>query len=338
MTNFFGCKTHFTPRYIFKPTLNSSNHTQTIILPNTFQAIVIKSTGSWYSVQNAEDATLWRCRLRGALRLAGSRSTNPVVVGDRVLVERGQTSDDAVIVEILPRTNYIIRRASNLSKESHILAANIDRVYIVATVDEPVTSPEFIDRVLVTAEAYRIPATIVFNKTDLHDSSEYALMYLRAGYDVLEISATEGAGVAQLREMMRGRTSLLTGNSGVGKSTLINAIDPRISARVGDISAYHGKGMHTTTFSEIFALSGGGFIIDTPGVKGFGLVEIEKNELYRYFRELMLYSAGCGFYNCTHTHEPNCAVVQAVREEKIHLCRYESYLKMLEDENSKHRK
>lgn len=249
-------------------------------------AIITKSTGSWYAALNEESAEIIRCRLRGSLRLAGSRSTNPVVVGDRVEIESTE-GDDAAIVRILPRRNYIIRRASNLSRESHVIAANIDRVYVVVTADHPPTNPEFIDRVLVTAEAYRIPATILINKTDLNKGDELRAIYEQAGYAVHGISAAIGVGIEELKTEMRGKTSLLTGNSGVGKSTLINAIDPAIDARVGEISDYHNKGMHTTTFSEIFVLNDGGYIIDTPGIKGFGLVDLNNDELCRYFPDLM---------------------------------------------------
>lgn len=299
-------------------------------------AIVTKSTGSWYTAIDQQSGTVVRCRLRGSLRLTGSRSTNPVVVGDRVEIE-DSLSSQAAIVAILPRRNYIIRRASNLSKESHIIAANIDQLYIVVTVDNPHTNPEFIDRVLVTAEAYKIPAVIIINKIDLNAGDDLRQTYEQAGYEVLGISAVDSVGIEELKARMQGKTSLLTGNSGVGKSTLINAMEPSIGARTGEISASHHKGMHTTTFSEIYALPNGGYIIDTPGIKGFGLVDLDKDELCRYFPDLMRFSPGCGFYNCTHTHEPNCAVMRAFALGEISESRYESYLKMLEDDG-KHRK
>ena len=310
-----------------------------------FDGIVIKSTGSWYSVLAPSTGEVVRCRLRGQFRLKESRATNPVAVGDHVTVEScGPAHEDAAIVEIATRRNYLIRRASNLSKESHIIAANIDQVYVIATIDHPPTSPEFIDRVLVTAQAYDIPATILVNKTDLLQSREklealdaLSSIYTGAGYPVEHISAVTGKGVDALRAEMRDKVSLLTGNSGVGKSTLINALDPSLSARVGEISEYHNRGRHTTTFSEIFPLTGGGLLIDTPGIKGFGLIDIGNEELYRYFPELMKYSEDCQFYNCTHVHEPGCAVVEAVGQGKISLPRYESYLKMLDDDD-KYRK
>lgn len=298
--------------------------------------LVIKSTGSWYTVLDLEQGQTLQCRLRGAMRLSGSRSTNPVVVGDDVVVE--QTPEgDSLITGISPRRNYLIRRASNLSRESHIIAANIDMVYIVVSAANPVTSPEFIDRILVTCEAYKIPATILINKSDLDRGELITEIYESAGYAVRNVSAATGEGIEELRKLLDGKLSLLTGNSGVGKSTLINAIDPTVEARTGEISSYHHKGMHTTTFSEIFPLVSGGYIIDTPGIKGFGLVDFDKDELARYFPDLMRFAPDCAFYNCTHTHEPKCAVMQAFAQGEIQESRYDSYLKMLEDDG-KHRK
>lgn len=309
-------------------------------MAETIEGIVTKSTGSWYAVLDPVTGKTARCRIRGVFRLRGSRATNPVVVGDRVRALIGGDEGDNVITEILPRTNYIIRRASNLSKESHIIAANIDTAYLVATLDFPATSTEFIDRFLVTAEAYHIPAVILLNKMDLFAApefreiiDEFAETYRNAGYEVLEISAAQGAGIDELRERLLGKTSLFTGNSGVGKSTLINAIEPGLHLKTGAISDYHHKGKHTTTFSEIFPLTGGGLLIDTPGIKGFGLVDIAPEELARYFPDLFRYAADCQYYNCTHTHEPNCAVMKAVAEGGIAESRYVSYLKMLEDDD-----
>lgn len=309
-------------------------------MAKTIEGLVTKSTGSWYAVLDPKTGLSAQCRIRGVFRLRGSRSTNPVTVGDRVRAEIGGDEGDNVITEILPRTNYIIRRASNLSKESHIIAANIDAAYLVATLDFPATSTEFIDRFLVTAEAYRIPAVIVLNKMDLFTVpefrgiiDEFAGTYRKAGYEVLEISAKTGTGIDGLRERMRDKTSLFTGNSGVGKSTLINAIEPGLHLKTGAISDYHHKGKHTTTFSEIFPLTGGGLLIDTPGIKGFGLVEIEPDELARYFPDLFRFAPECQYYNCTHTHEPNCAVTNAVAAGEIAESRYMSYLKMLEDDD-----
>lgn len=316
-------------------------------MATTIEGIVTKSTGSWYTVLAAESGESVRCRIRGVFRLRGSRTTNPVVVGDRVRVELGEKEGDNVITEIFPRTNYIIRRASNLSKESHIIAANIDTAYLVVTLDNPPTSTEFIDRFLVTAEAYRIPTVLLLNKMDLFSApafqeviDPFCATYRDAGYEVMEISATTGMGIDALRERMRHRVSLFSGNSGVGKSTLINALEPGLNLRTGAISDYHHKGKHTTTFSEIFPLSGGGLLIDTPGIKGFGLVEIAPEELARYFPDLFRYASECQYYNCTHTHEPNCAVTEAVARGEIAESRYVSYLKMLEDDdkNGKYRK
>lgn len=316
-------------------------------MAETIEGIVIKSTGSWYTVLEPDTGRQIRCRIRGVFRLRGSRTTNPVVVGDRVLAEVGEDEGDNVIVEIRPRTNYIIRRASNLSKESHIIAANIDTAYLVATLDRPMTSTEFIDRFLVTAEAYRIPIVIVLNKMDLFAGEEYRPVvdefvdtYRGAGYEVVEVSAKSGAGIDALRERMRGRTSLFSGHSGVGKSTLINAIQPGLGLKTGAISDYHHKGKHTTTFSEIFPLAGGGLLIDTPGIKGFGLVDIAPEELARYFPDLFARAKTCQYYNCTHTHEPNCAVMAAVATGEVAESRYASYLKMLEDDekDGKYRK
>lgn len=294
---------------------------------------VIKSTGSWYTVRDEHTGDNYQCRLRGALRLSGSRATNPVVVGDMVDIEIPSTGEEAItITKVLPRKNYMLRRATNLSRESHIIASNLDRVYVVATVDFPPTLPEFIDRVLVTAEAYRIPASIIINKVDIDQGDEFRSIYELTGYPVHLVSATQNIGIDELREEMNGKISLLTGNSGVGKSTLINAIDPSINTKVGDISEYHGLGMHTTTFSELFILKEGGYIIDTPGIKGFGLIDVEDKELWHFFPEMMKYSVNCGFYNCTHVHEPRCAVKQAVMEETISSSRYESYLRILEED------
>ncbi len=307
-----------------------------------FTAIVMRSTGSWYEVRNAGGG-LFKARLRGRLRLGGSRSTNPVVVGDEVECTVDEAGE-VWIEQVAPRRNYIIRRSSNLSRESHIIAANIDRAIVVATLFSPATVPEFIDRFLVTCEAYRIPATIVLNKIDLAMSEgmeaavrHFAELYERAGYRVMPVSALTGQGMDELKELLQGRTTLISGNSGVGKSTLIKAVSPGLDIRIGEISQAHGKGMHTTTFSQIYPLSGGGDIIDTPGIKGFGLVDIGGGELYHYFPDLMRVAPECQYYNCTHTHEPGCAVIRAVESGEISEQRYISYLKMLE-EDEKYRK
>ena len=302
------------------------------------EGLVMRATGSWYEVLH--EGEVLRCRMRGKLRLRGVRSTNPVVVGDTVHCECGEDGE-WVIVDIAPRHNYIIRRASNLSKESHIIASNIDRAMLVVTLVEPVTAVEFIDRFLVTCEAYKVPVTILLAKIDLLRETpemveQFHKVYEGAGYEVIDISATEGIGVDRVKEMLAGKTTLLSGNSGVGKSTLIGAIDPTIDIRTGEISDSFHKGKHTTTFSTMYRVADG-YIIDTPGVKGFGLIDIDDKELWHYFPEMISRAGECKFFNCTHTHEPHCAVIEAVKREEIAFSRYESYLKIL-DEDDKYRK
>ena len=300
------------------------------------EGLVMRATGSWYEVLH--DGEILRCRMRGKLRLRGVRSTNPIVVGDTVTCECGEDGE-WVIVDITPRHNYIIRRASNLSKESHIIAANIDRAMLVVTLIEPVTATEFVDRFLVTCEAYKVPVTILLARIDLLSEeaiAEFHSVYEGAGYEVIDISATQGIGVSRVKEMLAGKTTLLSGNSGVGKSTLIGAIDPTIEIRTGEISDSFHKGKHTTTFSTMYRTADG-FIIDTPGVKGFGLIDIDDKELWHYFPEMISRAGECRFFNCTHTHEPHCAVVAAVESGEISYSRYESYLKIL-DEDDKYRK
>ncbi len=302
------------------------------------EGLVMRATGSWYEVLH--EGEVLRCRMRGKLRLRGVRSTNPVVVGDTVHCECGEDGE-WVIVDIAPRHNYIIRRASNLSKESHIIASNIDRAMLVVTLVEPVTAVEFIDRFLVTCEAYKVPVTILLAKIDLLQDNpeavaEFHRVYEGAGYEVIDISATQGIGVERVKAMLSGKTTLLSGNSGVGKSTLIGAIDPTIEIRTGEISDSFHKGKHTTTFSTMYRTADG-YIIDTPGVKGFGLIDIDDKELWHYFPEMISRAGECKFFNCTHTHEPHCAVIEAVKSEEIAFSRYESYLKIL-DEDDKYRK
>ena len=302
------------------------------------EGLVMRATGSWYEVLH--EGEVLRCRMRGKLRLRGVRSTNPVVVGDTVHCECGEDGE-WVIVDIAPRHNYIIRRASNLSKESHIIASNIDRAMLVVTLVEPVTAVEFIDRFLVTCEAYKVPVTILLAKIDLLQDNpetvaEFHRVYEGAGYEVIDISATQGIGVERVKAMLSGKTTLLSGNSGVGKSTLIGAIDPTIEIRTGEISDSFHKGKHTTTFSTMYRTADG-YIIDTPGVKGFGLIDIDDKELWHYFPEMISRAGECKFFNCTHTHEPHCAVIEAVKREEIAFSRYESYLKIL-DEDDKYRK
>lgn len=306
-------------------------------MEQTFTGVVIRATGSWYEVACGERVV--SCRIRGRLRLRGARSTNPVVVGDQVCCEEGEEGE-WLICDICPRRNYVIRRASNLSKESHIIAANIDQALLMVTLRAPETSVEFADRFLVTCEAYKVPVSIVLSKIELQEPeavAEFCAVYEDAGYEVLKLSARENIGMESIRERLAGRTTLLSGNSGVGKSTLIRAIDPSLDIRTGEISDSHHKGRHTTTFSTMYPLSGGGAIIDTPGIKGFGLIDIDDAELWHYFPEMMRLAPGCRFYNCTHTHEPGCAVTEGVSSGEVSGARYESYLKIL-DEDDKYRK
>ena len=301
--------------------------------------LVLKSTGSWYEVLSEGECL--QCRIRGKLRLKGVRSTNPVVVGDWVRFETDEQGG-YVISAIEPRRNYIIRRASNLSKESHIIAANVDQALLVVTLFSPATATEFVDRFLVTCEAYKVPVTILLAKIDLareHPEAveEFHAIYESAGYKIVEVSATEGEGIEEVRELLRGKTTLLSGNSGVGKSTLVAAVEQGLDIKTGEISQSHHKGKHTTTFSTMYPLAEGGYIIDTPGIKGFGLIDIEDAELAHYFPEMMRFLPDCRFYNCSHTHEPGCAVVEAVKRGEIAYPRYESYLKIM-DEDDKYRK
>ena len=300
------------------------------------EGLVIKSTGSRYWVELI-DGQVVEARIKGKFRLQGIRTTNPLAVGDRVDVEGEQ------IVRIHERKNYIIRKASNLSKESHILAANVDQALLFVTLSQPQTPNEFVDRFLVTAKAYGVPVVLVVNKIDLLGEEDsvyldaYCYLYRSLGYTVVATSLYNGDGVDSLRELMRNKISLLAGNSGVGKSTLVAAVEPGLDIRTGEISQSHHKGKHTTTFSTMYPLSQGGYIIDTPGIKGFGLIDIEDAELAHYFPEMMRFLPDCRFYNCSHTHEPHCAVVEAVKRGEIAYSRYESYLKIM-DEDDKYRK
>ena len=302
---------------------------------------VIRNTGSWYVVRTDDDR-LFDCKVKGNFRLKGIRSTNPVAVGDRVEIGDGSP---AFITEVHDRRNYIIRKASNLSKQSHILAANVDQVLLLVTVAHPETSTTFVDRFLATAEAYRIPVVIVFNKTDLYDEAETRLMhdlmrlYSDLDYQCLSISALSSSDVSPLRRQLQDKTTLLSGNSGVGKSTLLNTLIPGLDTRTAEISLAHDTGTHTTTFSEMFRLPDGGCIIDTPGIKGFGTFDITPGEVSHYFREIFRIGADCRFTDCTHTHEPHCAVREALDDGRIAPSRYQSYLSMMEDQNDdKYRK
>ena len=301
------------------------------------KGLVIKNTGSWYTVKT-DDGQLIESKIKGNFRLKGIRSTNPVAVGDRVQLITNQEGT-AFISSIEDRRNYIIRKSPNLSKQSHILAANVDQALLVVTVNYPQTSTTFIDRFLAGAEAYRVPVILVFNKRDIlsEDEIHYEEMmihlYETVGYQCLEISAATGEGIDQLLPLVKDKTSLLSGNSGVGKSTLINQLVPGAEQRTAEISDAHNTGMHTTTFSEMIELPEGGYLIDTPGIKGFGTFDIEKEELTSYFKEIFHFSKDCRFSNCTHTHEPGCAVIKAVEEHYIAASRYQSYLSMLEDKD-----
>lgn len=304
--------------------------------------MVIKNTGSWYTVLTDGGSTV-DCKIKGNFRLKGIRSTNPVAVGDRVEIIRNQEGT-AFITSICDRRNYIIRKSSNLSKQSHIIAANVDQAFLIVTVDYPQTSTTFIDRFLASAEAYNVPVTIIFNKVDLFkgDEERYLDMmvnlYETVGYTCLKVSAETEEGLQQLLPLLEGKITLFSGNSGVGKSTLLNKIVPGAELRTAEISDAHNTGMHTTTFSEMLSLGDGGWVIDTPGIKGFGTFNMEPEEICGYFKEIFRFSKDCRFSNCTHTHEPGCAVRQAVEDHYIAQSRYASYLSMLDDkEEGKYR-
>ena len=306
------------------------------------KGLVIKNTGSWYLVKTDEGSTV-ECKIKGNFRLKGIRSTNPVAVGDRVKIIRNQEGT-AFITEIEDRKNYIIRRSSNLSKQSHIIASNLDQCMLIVTVNYPETSTTFIDRFLASAEAYRVPVCLVFNKTDRYSEDENRYLdglinlYTTIGYQCYKVSALNNIGIEEIKKALEGKITLFSGNSGVGKSTLINSILPEQNLKTGDISNVHNKGMHTTTFSEMFPVDGGGYIIDTPGIKGFGTFDMEKEEVGHYFKEIFRFSADCKYGNCTHRHEPGCAVREAVEKHYISESRYTSYLSILDDkEDGKYR-
>lgn len=306
------------------------------------RGLVIKNTGSWYSVLTDEGCTV-ECKIKGNFRLKGIRSTNPVAVGDRVVIIRNNEGT-AFITDIEDRQNYIIRKASNLSKQSHIIAANVSQAFLVVTVNYPQTSTTFIDRFLASAEAYRVPVTLIFNKTDilsdeeLHYQQMMIRLYENIGYRCVALSALNSADTEALQPLLKDEVTLFSGNSGVGKSTLLNHLIPGISLKTAEISDAHNTGMHTTTFSEMLRLPYGGWVIDTPGIKGFGTFDMEPEEICGYFKEIFNFSKGCRFSNCTHTHEPGCAVLKALEKHYISESRYNSYLSMLKDKDeSKYR-
>lgn len=304
------------------------------------KGLVVRNSSNSYIVENYDTTQEVICSIKGRFRLDNIRTTNPVAIGDEVEFDTDSTTSSSVITAISPRRNYIIRRSTNLSKESHIIAANIDNVFLIVTLYHPTTSCEFIDRFLVTCEMYHVSVTIVLNKTDLFTEEEIKLLtdnYELAGYGVILSSTLNGTGIEEIREMMRGKKSLFAGNSGVGKSSIIKSLAPEMEVKTGDISASHHKGKHTTTFSQMYKLSSDTYLIDTPGIKGFGIVDMENDDLARYFPDLFQHVKDCQFYNCTHTHEPNCQVKKMVDAGKVSINRYESYLKILEDGKNKYR-
>ncbi|MBN1251362.1 MAG: ribosome small subunit-dependent GTPase A [Bacteroidales bacterium] len=303
--------------------------------------VVIKSTGSWYLVKSGNKIT--NCKIKGKFRTKGINSTNPVAVGDVVDFLILKEEETGLINKLHDRKNYIIRKSINLSRKSHIIAANIDIAFLIITLKKPRTNTVFIDRFLVSSEAYNIPVCLVFNKIDIYNQSDIEEMenlislYQKIGYSSIKISAKEKIGIDNFVDLLKNKVSVISGNSGVGKSTLINTINPDFKIRTDEISDYHQKGKHTTTFSEMFELQENTYIIDTPGIKGFGLVDLEKENLSTYFPEMLKLQGKCKFYNCTHTHEPNCAIIKAVENNEVDSSRYKSYLSLLNDDSGKYR-
>ena len=299
------------------------------------KGIVIKSTGSSYKIILGDNSVI-NCSLKGKLRINEIRTTNPVAVGDIVLIERDIKINTGIISEVLDRKNYLLRKSTNLSKHSQIIAANIDQVFLMITIASPETPVEFIDRFLITAEAYNIPATIIINKIDLYDGKDLKRMesiektYTGIGYECIRISVTENINIDYLINLMKDKTNLISGYSGVGKTSLLNRISPELKLKTSEISDYHKQGKHITTFPEMHMMPFGGYVIDTPGIRGFGLVDMQRNEIYHFFREIFKESVNCRFYNCLHLDEPGCAVRTAVEEGRIDFSRYKSYLNILE--------
>lgn len=306
------------------------------------KGVVIKSTGSWYTIRT-EDNNIYECRIRGKFRLSGIKSTNPVTVGDIVDFELEKNSNNGIITKIHDRKNYIIRKSVNLSKQTHIIAANIDQVFLLVTLENPPTYTPFIDRFLATAEAYSIPAIIIFNKIDIYDKKlaeqkqQLEKVYRTIGYECLDISAIEKINIGKLKIMMKDRVSMFSGHSGVGKSTLINTIYPKLNLKTAEISTQHKQGQHTTTFAEMFSLPFGGYIIDTPGIKGFGVVDFDKDEVGDFFPEFFALKQDCKFNNCLHVNEPDCAIKSAIEKDEIAKSRYSSYLQILKGEHENYR-
>lgn len=306
------------------------------------RGLVYKSTGSWYTVKEENSGVFYQCRIKGKMRLKGIKNTNPVAVGDYVAFQQ-EEGLQGVITGVEERQNYIIRKSVNLSKQTHIIAANIDLAFLVVTLNNPPTSTTFIDRFLVTAEAYSIKTVLLFNKVDTYTPDELAevkylaQLYRKVGYECIGISATTGKNIEKVKETMRGKTCVVSGHSGAGKSTLINAIAPQLALKTSEISLQHQQGQHTTTFAEMFDLPFGAHIIDTPGIKGFGMVEIDKHELTDYFPEFFALKEHCKFNNCLHTDEPHCAVKEALENDEIAWSRYKSYLQILEGDEESYR-
>ncbi|MCF6182633.1 ribosome small subunit-dependent GTPase A [Lutibacter sp.] len=306
------------------------------------KGIVTKSTGSWYTVY-AEDGAIINCRLKGKFRLKGIKSTNPVSVGDHVVFDFENDKNTGIIKSIVERKNYIIRKSVNLSKQTHIIASNIDVAFLVITINNPPTFTGFIDRFLATAEAYNITTVLLFNKIDsyteneLQKATDLIAIYTDIGYTCLRISATQKTNIEAIKKIMKGKTTMFSGHSGVGKSTLINAIEPTLNLKVGEISRQHKQGIHTTTFAEMFPLTIGGFIIDTPGIKGFGVVDFDIQEISHFFPEMFKISSKCKFNNCLHINEPNCEVKKAVELGQIAESRYRSYLQLMEGDVENYR-